>query len=315
MNGIQWSYYNGNYSFDEDSATGNSVFGGGLGKIANSCENQNGVYRGSQSPSDLNSVESVQERARKRALKKLVSQMEQDLETDDALKECETRKQEASDDIKVRQQQIKELDKAKEQVLEVNGMTDEDVDWNKLHLVETSITHPENLTTEDKNTLAQIPDTQKTILLCEAMKNIHGKEISNDNMRKEALGRAEAEMEIEQLKVHPMVDAKKEADAIMEEARKTVLDKLTEEGIDRIDEEREEAEEIQEKKEEEQQQVKERAEDGELQPEQTEWMDSVREMQNVSQKQEKIQRAVKELLAKELLLDDDLLGINVDETR
>lgn len=294
MNGIQWGY-----------EAGNTMFGS---SFAASKQENNSIFSNNQNKADKNSIAGVQNQAQKKALRKLVNQMKEDLKTDDALKECETQKELASDDMKVRQEQIQELDDAKEKLLESYGMTDEDIEWQYKSLVKRSLTQPDKLSAEDKETLANLPDSQKSILLCEAMKEIQEAEIKSDKMTKASLSQTESEIAIERLKQHPMTDAKKEADAIMENAKQTVLSMLREQGTNRIDEEMKELQEKQEAKGEEEEKQAQHS-----QPEQTALVDTVQELQNASQQQEKVQSAVKELMAKELLVEDDLKGIDVDE--
>ena len=197
--------------------------------------------------------------------------------------------------------------------MESYGVAEEDIDRSHKGLIRKSLTQPEKLTAEDKETLAAIPDSQKDILTCEVMQDIHTNEIDNDRERKKAAGQAIDDFKVELLKEHPMVDAQKEADAIMEEAKQTALGMLFEEGKDKIDNDIKENEEAQEKKEEEKKEEEQRTEKDSARTEQMNIQDSISELQNAAVKHEKVQREVKRIMDEELLIEDDLKGLNLDE--
>lgn len=271
------------------------------------------IYAGKVKVVEKISAVGVKEKAQKRALKKLVDQMKNDIKDDDILTQYKEIQTKASEDILERQKQIEDLENAIGEVMNGNNMTEEDIDRKNSWLVRKSLTQPEKLTAEDKKQLAAMPAVQRDILTFKAMQDIHKSEIANDQERKKVVGQATEEFKIELLKGHLMVDAQKEADAIMEEASQTAFKMLIEEGKDKIDTDMEESKEIQEKKAEEKKEQEKRTEKDCSEIEQLEMRDFIENLQNVAEKHEKIQREVEMIMKKELLIDDDLKGLNMDE--
>ena len=313
MKSIQWNLNEENYQFGTANSNGTSVNVRGAEK-ANVKQVKNGaIYAGNVKSTSKNSAAGVKENAQKRALKKLVDQMVNDLKDDDVIAGYEERKEQASEDIQTRQKQLQSLSDAKEQMMEAYHLTEEDIDRTNFGLVRKSLMQPENLTEEEKNKLAEMPVSQRDILTCEVMQDIQQKEINNDNAIKKAAGKAIEDFKVLLLKDHPMVDAQEAASAIVEEAKQTVLGMLREEGTDKVDNDLKKNEEIQEKKEEEKKEEEKRTKKSSSQTEQSDMKDSVKDLQDIAKEHDKIQREVKNLMDKELLIDDDLKGLNLDE--
>lgn len=111
----------------------------------------------------------------------------------------------------------------------------------------------------------------------------------------------------ELLKVHPMVDADKRADAIMDAAAKEVMGMLIQEGIDHADELKKETEEkIEEKREEEEkaEKLKENQEKSESNKNRDTLQDEI---------SDKIKYELERILKEDNLLAEDFKGIDVDE--
>ena len=309
MKGIQWNINEDKFSFGKAGA--NAAWK----EEKRTGENQ--VKNGTIHAGSLKAVETgvagIKEKAQKKALKKLVDQMVKDLKNDDVVTDLEKRSEASTEDIQVRQQQVKDLEEAKEKLMESYHVTEEDIDRSKMGLVMRSLRTPEKLSAEEKRELDEMPDVQRDVLTFDAMKIIHQKEMENDKEIKKASGKAISDFKVELLKDHPMADAQKEADDIMDEAKQTVLDILREEGTDKIEENIEKNEKIQEKEEEKKKEQEEKTQKSNVQTEQSDIQDSMKDLQNVAKEHEKVQREVKKLMDKEILIDDDLKGINVDE--
>lgn len=126
-----------------------------------------------------------------------------------------------------------------------------------------------------------------------------------------------ADIKLERLKTTPMLDARKEAEQIMEEAGKEILGMLFEEGKDHIDEEqreeKEKAEKLEEQKEEQEKLIEKRKEEKEDAEELTEAI--LEGAKNASGKSiEEIKQEVKDIVAKMKLVEDDIKGAKVDES-
>lgn len=119
----------------------------------------------------------------------------------------------------------------------------------------------------------------------------------------------------ERLKKDPMVNAQKEAEAIMDAARDDIIGMVREEGKDRIDEEAEEreekAEEIKEEREEREERIEKQKEKREEEEELLENL-PMREMLVLDKLQGDVQQEVQEILNKMKLVAEDIKGAAVD---
>lgn len=119
----------------------------------------------------------------------------------------------------------------------------------------------------------------------------------------------------EQWKVHPMADAQKQAEEVMEAARDEIIGMVTEEAKDHIDQEqeerKEESEAIKEKKEE-QEAVLEKREEREKELEKLMEDMPVEEMADLKNVQAQVQQKVQDIVSKMNLVAEDIKGAQVD---
>ena len=119
----------------------------------------------------------------------------------------------------------------------------------------------------------------------------------------------------EQRKVHPMTDAQKQAEEVMEAARNEIIGMVTEEAKDHIDEEqeekKEEAEAIKEKKEE-QEEVLEKREEREKELEKLMEEMPVEEMADLKNIQAQVQQEIQDMVSRMNLVAEDIKGAQVD---
>ncbi|HBA48748.1 MAG TPA: hypothetical protein DCZ91_13310 [Lachnospiraceae bacterium] len=119
----------------------------------------------------------------------------------------------------------------------------------------------------------------------------------------------------EQRKVHPMADARKQAEEVMEAARDEIIGMVTEEAKDHIDDEqeerKEESEAIKEKKEE-QEVVLEKREEREKELEKLMEDMPVEEMADLKNVQAQVQQKVQDIVSKMNLVAEDIKGAQVD---
>lgn len=123
---------------------------------------------------------------------------------------------------------------------------------------------------------------------------------------------------IERLKSDPMVKAREQADSVLEAASDEILGDLIAEGKQHIDEKLEEekkkAEEAKEKKEELEEQIEARKEDRKEQEKLTEdILEAAKEMENAGNTVSDAQQAIKTLMNKMSLVEDDVKGAAVDQ--
>ena len=125
--------------------------------------------------------------------------------------------------------------------------------------------------------------------------------------------------ELERLKTHPMVDAGKQADAIMDEASKEIVGMLVDEAKDHIDEEaekeKEKAETEKEKKEELQARIdatKEKKKEDEKLTEDI--LEGVAKASSATNEVSAAQQEIKDMMNKMKLIEDDIKGAAVDKS-
>lgn len=119
-------------------------------------------------------------------------------------------------------------------------------------------------------------------------------------------------IKLELLKSHPMVDASKAAESIIQAASKEAVGMFydqVKENLDELQKENEEkVKELKEKKEEEEQRTEDSKDDKSLVPEHAE------EIQKAAQTQDTVRQQIKKVLEEELVLGEDLKGLEVDES-
>lgn len=120
----------------------------------------------------------------------------------------------------------------------------------------------------------------------------------------------------ERRKVHPMTDARKQAEEVEEAARHEMIGMVTEEAKDHIDQEqeekKEEAQAIKEKKEE-REQILEKREEREKELEKLMEDMPVEEMADLKNMQAQIQQKVQDIVSRMNLVAEDIKGAKVDE--
>lgn len=122
---------------------------------------------------------------------------------------------------------------------------------------------------------------------------------------------------LERLKHHPMADARKQADGIMDAARDEAIGMARQEGQEHIDEEaekrEEQAEEIKEEREEKKELLEKQKEKRE---EEEAWIEELSpgEFSDLTKSTEDVQKEVQDILRKMNLLDEDIKGAAVDES-
>lgn len=122
---------------------------------------------------------------------------------------------------------------------------------------------------------------------------------------------------LERLKYHPMADAWKEADAIMDAAGDEVIGMAVQEAVDHVDEEAEKREEQAQKIKEEREEKKELLEKQKERKEEAEvWLEELSpgEFSDLTKSSEEVQKEVQDMLRKMNLLEEDIKGAKVDET-
>lgn len=268
----------------------------------------------------------------KRALKKILDQLEQDSELAEDTKESGDKIMKLDEQVKKDRSTVQDIEEQKKTLQERYGVEPGSQEEKDLDLLRKQREHTKNpfdeqykLTDEEKEYLADYKPTQyqqEMLMLDEAGREF-GEKVS-EGMR---------DMDVEEasiwatkkalLKVHPMVDAQGEAEDIMEAAINGLIDDLLEQMKDKLDEDTEEQQErIDEEKLE---ALEEKIRREELDKEQAEEEANREKMHesvftatetavNLSgQTIDSLQTDIKSLIQDQTFLDVDLKGLRVDK--
>lgn len=249
-------------------------------------------------------ADALREKGNKKAVRQLVEQLQRDVDAQMELKERQSRQKQLASENKKCMECIKEQKAAEEAILETGSVTIDDISAGDISLMMQSIERPDTLTKADKEKLASFSADKETVVRNEAVSLIKSRDIQRNNERKKAIGYSIDDTKVELEKKHGMVDAKKEAEYILESIEENIVSDLRKSGMEKIEERRKEEEEKAEKAEKQQREVEQPSERDALQ---------IQELQQQVQRQELLQNKVLKMKEEECLLDDDLLGLTVDD--
>lgn len=191
---------------------------------------------------------------------------------------------------------------AENAVLETGSVSMDDISAGDISLMVRSINRPDTLTEEDKERLASFSPDKEVVVRSEALYQIKTREMQANNQKRKTIGESIEETKVELEKTHGMTDAKKEAESILENVEKGILSDVRKSGMEQIEKKRKEEEE----KAKEQQQKEEESGNGNTL--------HTQELQQQVERQELIQNKVLKMKEEEHLLDEDLIGLTVDDT-
>lgn len=271
--------------------------------------------------------------AQKSAIKKILDQFEEDLKVDEGMAECSSHVEELRKSVCDALSDIKNVDERRSELMEryeIDPNSQEQKDLELLQKANAGNKDPFNdaykLTEEEKQRLAEMPPItsyQEEMLECDKEEEKYlntirqnRKDIKIDNATIQATKKA-------LLKVHPMLDAKKEAEEIMENAVKEQIGSLFQEGVDKIDAD---AAKVQEEILENQEQaLEEKIQREKLKKEEADREEATQELQDTvftatmqdmthsQQAMETLQSNIKSLIQDQVALDVDMKGLRVDK--
>ena len=270
-------------------------------------------------------------RTQKKAIKKILEQFTSDMQIDDEMQARSKHIEELDASSAKLREELEDVNKKRQELKEVHNIDPESQEQKDLELMQKAKKAEENpfeyqLTPEEEQRLSEMPPLtayQQDMLYCDAReKNILGQ--LADNQKEATIEKATIEATKKALlKVHPMVDARKDAEELMETARKEAISMLFEEGKDKIEEDANEAakeiaENKAEKLEEEIRRAKLEEEEAERRAREEEIQDTVfsttmQTMSYTQQSAEMVQTTIKNLIQDQTLLDVDLKGLRVDK--
>ena len=214
---------------------------------------------------DLNLMEDPIEQKRKEAQKKALKIVQDAWANAQAIDESvQKRKTHYEEMKKLRgeaQEQVNTIKKSKEELKEIYGIADDSEEQKDLELLEKRQDFQngfinERLTDEELERLKKIDANPLTEYQQRALEYNDASAKFRKDVEEAKRGMADdagdiRSIMIERLKSHPMVDARKSADAIMEAAGKEIVGMLMEEAKEKLDEKAQEEEEKAEEKKEE----------------------------------------------------------------
>lgn len=273
-------------------------------------------------------IAAKREEAKKKAMQIVGNAFANELKIDDDLNERRERIKSLQKDIGEANRAVKDLEDGRAALKDVYGITEDSQEEKDLKLLEKQIRYKmpgsdvhfekgdlERISELKKNGLSEYQQRSLEMLEQETpyiqSVNENKKEIMTENQIITAT-------ELERLKTHPMLDAKEQAEAVMEAARKEIIGMMVDEAKDHIDEEakeqKEKAEAEKEKEEELQARIdaaKEKRKESEKVTEDI--LEGASEVASVQKDVSSAQQEVKDMMSKMKLIEDDIKGAAVDE--
>lgn len=271
--------------------------------------------------------------AQKRAIQKILDQLEDDVKIDDDMAAETANVEQLQKDIQGYRDGLAAVQVRRDDIrnrYQVDPDSQEQKDLELMQKAEKNQKDPFNpeymLTDEEKEHLSSLTEKtmyQEDMLLCDQEEQQYQSRIWLAQRKIEESKATVYATEKALLQTHPMVDAVKDADKIMETANKERIGSLFDEGVDEIEEKNAETQkEIAENKEKALEEKIERekmeAEEKEREEAEQEMEDSVmavtmQAMTYGQQTSEAVQTNIKNLIQDQILLDVDLKGLRVDD--
>ncbi len=276
-------------------------------------------------------------KAQKNALKTLMDQFGNERKTDKMVTDLLDKQQQLSEDKKYYNDTIKSLEQNSQELMDSYGITEDSEEQKNLIKTEDqymglylkSIQNPDKMSEEEKAKLQSVFDSltdyQKEAFHNDAMKEIWQKRASDASNKIESIDYTITAINLERLKTHPMVDAQKEAEDIIQDSSKDIINTLIQEAKDEVDKEIEENEEkrkkAQEEKDKKEQEIEKARQQDEIKRSNTQNVNSNNSTQTATTVDTSISQAlqqqmldnIKRIAIKQNMTEDDIKGIVVDE--
>lgn len=317
-----------NISDAQENQTALSVSGSKKSEAVHDKEKQRGsVFMGGFNEQSIISKKFAM--AQKTAMKRLLDQLDEDVKISDEMKDTQAHIEELSDSIRSDMKEISSINERRDEIKNKYNVAPDSQEQKDLELMqkanaaknEPSIT----LTDEEKERLANMPPAtkyQEDMLLCDKEEEKYRKNIekSQNEMLVDSATIQATKKAL--LKVHPMVDARNEADTIMEEANKSLVNSLMHEGVDKI--EKENAEKQKEMLEEKEKALEEKIQREKLKEDEAEKEQQQDDLQEIvlgaasnvmsygQQAADNMQTNIKSLIMDQTFIDVDLKGLRVN---
>lgn len=237
--------------------------------------------------------------SQRKAIKTILDQFTDDMKVRDQIQGCKDEKELLQSEADETLEKINEILGVQDELADTYGVTADSDEMKNLETLRKSMSHPEKLTDEEQQQLANmgpLTDFQKESLALDATKTIYEERLDSLNHGVIAQNYALIGIKLAECKNDGMVSAQREASEIMEQASKTVINQLIQEAKDKQDDKIEEA--------------KEKTSDA-AQPTAS---DDSMEASQIPDKVTEAQNEVQSMMAKNLILEEDIKGLIVDET-
>lgn len=308
---------------------GDDVCGARHGECQKTDGRQGKIIDGSTFVAKIDPIAAKKEEARKKAMKIVGDAFHNDLKID---KDIEARRERVSALQAERgeaRNSMKEIEGKRAMLRDTYGVEEDSQEEQELKLLEKEIK-------------ARMPDNSVTISMEEAKKIEELKANGLSEYQQRSLEMLESEIpyanidydnkqeimmenqiiaatKLERLKSHPMLDAKEQAEAIMDAASKEIVGMLVDEAKEHIDEEAEKEKEAAKEKAEEKEELeakieKTKEEKKEKEKVTEEILEGVSEVANNSKDMETAQQEIKDMMNKMKLIEADIKGAAVDKT-
>lgn len=247
----------------------------------------------------------------KQAIKTILDTFSRELDLDGGVDELKEKQDALRADTKECQDKLDSVHQMKEGLRKAYGITDDSAEQEDMDLFEKANNAPGALTEEEKARLEEISpmaDFYKEMSECNKMESFWTKRISNANQSIANINRTIDNVQLERLKTHAVLDARKEAEAIMENTSKEVSGLLLNEAVENTDKELEEdtkentPQNPQKNEDLQNESVKPSQEDPSVKP----------SLEEVAKKQEELLLKLKKQAQKSGMMMEDLKGILVD---
>jgi len=273
-------------------------------------------------------IAAKREEAKKKAMQIVGNAFVNELKIDDDLNERRERIKSLQKDIGEANRAVKDLEDGRAALKDVYGITEDSQEEKDLKLLEKEIRYKmpgsdvhfekgdlERISELKKNGLSEYQQRSLEMLEQETpyiqSVNENKKEIMTENQIITAT-------ELERLKTHPMLDAKEQAEAVMETAMKEIIGMMVDEAKDHIDEEAKEQKEKAEAEKEEEEELQARIDAAKEKRKESEKvtediLEGASEVASVQKDVSSAQQEVKDMMSKMKLIEDDIKGAAVDE--
>lgn len=194
-----------------------------------------------------NNIDGKKLQAQKKALKTILDQFKNENRSDKNVSELKDKQNELFKDMDTNISAIRDMKQSKQELKDAYGITDDSIEQKDLEQVEQknmglyvkSILQPDKMSeaenTKLQNVLDSLTDYQKEAFRYDTMDYILQKRVNSETDSILSINQALSGIKLEKLKVHPMLDAQKQAAGIIKNAGEEVIGAIMQQVKDKVD--------------------------------------------------------------------------------